>query len=101
MKWKADTHTGRRYGTLGIGHDMASEKNVALPEDLLAAVSESARAEGKTTDELIEAATRRYLYQERLDRFVRRNEQRARELGISEGDVPRLIHEHRREQRGR
>jgi hypothetical protein len=30
---------------------MASEKNVALPEDLLTAASEAARAEGKTTDE--------------------------------------------------
>lgn len=80
---------------------MASEKNVALPEDLLTAASEVARAEGKTTDGLIEAATRRYLACERLDGFVRRNEQRARELGITEGDVPRLIHEHRREQRGR
>ena len=80
---------------------MASAKNVALPEDLLTAASEAARAEGKTTDELIEAATRRYWARERLDGFVRRNEQRARELGITEGDVPRLIHEHRREQRGR
>ena len=80
---------------------MASAKNVALPEDLLTAASEAARAEGKTTDELIEAATRRYLARERLDGFVRRNEQRARELGITEGDVPRLIHEHRREHRGR
>jgi hypothetical protein len=65
------------------------------------AASEAARAEGKTTDELIEALTRRYLSREWRDRFVRRNEQRARELGITEGDVPRLIHEHRREQRGR
>ena len=80
---------------------MAGEKNVALPEDLLTSASEAARAEGKTTDELIEAATRRYLSLERLDRFVRRNEQRARELGITEDDVPRLIHEHRREQRRR
>ena len=79
---------------------MASEKNVGLPEDLLTAASEAARAEGKTTDELIEAATRRYLSRERLDRFVRRNEQRARVFGIAESDVPRLIHEHRRDQRG-
>ena len=79
---------------------MASDKNVALPGDLLTAASEAARAEGKTTDELIEAATRRYLSRERLDRLVRCNEQRARELGIGESDVPRLIHEHRLERRG-
>jgi hypothetical protein len=39
---------------------MASDKNVAVAESLLTAVSE--------------AAPRRYLSRERLDRFVRRNE---------------------------
>jgi len=77
------------------------EKNVTLPEDLLAAVADCARAAGKTPEEVIEEATRRYLARERVDKFVRRNEQRARELGIEEGDVPRLVKEFRREQRGR
>ena len=80
---------------------MGTAKNVALPEDLLTAASEAARAEGKTAEELIETATRRYLAHDRLERFVRRNEQRARELGITESDVPRLVQEHRREKRGR
>jgi hypothetical protein len=52
----------------------ASEKNVARAESLLTAVSEAARAEGKTTGELIEAVARRCLSRERLDRLVRRNE---------------------------
>jgi len=43
-----------------------------LPEDLLTAVSQPARAEGRTVDEVIEAATRRYLANERLDWFVRK-----------------------------
>jgi predicted transcriptional regulator len=76
-------------------------RKVALPDDLLEAVDRLARDTGKTKEQVIEEATRRYLTQERLDRFVRRNEQRARELGIAEADVPRLIEEQRREQRGR
>jgi len=83
-----------------MGHDMGI-KNVALPEDLLAAVAEMARAAGKTPEEVIEEATRRYLAHERVDRLVRRNEQRARELGITEADVPRIVEEFRRGHRGR
>ena len=33
---------------------MTSEKNVALPDDLLMAVAKIAQAEGKTSDEVIE-----------------------------------------------
>ncbi len=77
------------------------QNNVALPDDLLAAVTEAARNEGKTPDEVIEAATRRYLAKARLDRFARRNEDRARSLGISESDVPRIVKDWRTEQRGR
>jgi metal-responsive CopG/Arc/MetJ family transcriptional regulator len=80
---------------------MTSEKNVALPDDLLMAVAEIARTEGKTADEVIAEATRRYLARERMDRFVRRNEQRARDLRIAESDVPRIVEDFRREQRGR
>ena len=77
------------------------EKNVSLPEELLTAAAEAARAEGRTADEVIAEATRRYLSRERMDRLVRRNEQRARDLGIRESDVPRIVKEFRREHRGR
>jgi predicted transcriptional regulator len=73
-------------------------KSVALPDDLITAVSEIAQASGKTTDQVVEDATRRYVAHERLDRLVRRNEGRAAALGISEEDVPRVIEEWRREQ---
>lgn len=33
--------------------------------------------------------------------FVSRNEQRAREMGLTEEDVPRLVEEYRREKRER
>jgi hypothetical protein len=77
------------------------EKNVALPADLLAVVNEIAAAQGKTPDELIEDATRRYVARERLSPLVQRNEERARLLGFSEEDVPGLVRQWRREQRGR
>ena len=77
------------------------EKNVALPDELLSAVAEMAQVEGKTTDELIELATRGYIAQRRLERLARRNEVRARELGIREADVPGIVREWRAEQRGR
>jgi hypothetical protein len=80
---------------------MASEINVALPEDLMAEVAQAAHSQGRTPNELIVEATRRYLARERLDRFVRRNEQRARDLGIAEADVPRLVKESRHQHRGR
>jgi len=80
---------------------MPSENNIALPEDLMSAVSETAQAQGRTPNELIVEATRRYLSRERLDRFVRRSEQRARDLGIVEADVPRLVKESRHQHRGR
>ena len=80
---------------------MTGEKNVAVPDDLLAQLESAAQAQGKTVDELIEDVARRHLARVRLDRFVHRNEERARELGINEEDVPRVIEEWRQEQHGR
>ena len=76
-------------------------KSVALPEDLLAAVAEAAQAQGTTPEEVIETATRRYLARKRLNHLVHRNEDRARDLGLTEADVPRIVKEWRKEQRGR
>lgn len=75
------------------------EKNVALPGDLLTAVADMAQTQGKTPDQLIEAATREYLARKEWDRVTRPIARRARELGITEDDVVDLIHEWRREQR--
>lgn len=80
---------------------MASEKNIALPDDLLTAVAALAETEGKTPEEIITVATRRYIAREQLDRLVRRNEQRALELGIKEEDIPEIVKRWRREQRRR
>lgn len=73
-------------------------KSVALPDELITAVSELAHAAGRTTEELVEDATRRYLAHERLERVVRSNEGRAAALSISEADVPRIVKQSRRQQ---
>ena len=74
---------------------------VELPDDLLDEVHQKAQAEGRTPDDVIADATRLYLTHGRLEKLVRRNEQRATALGITESDVPRVIKEFRRETRGR
>jgi hypothetical protein len=80
---------------------MAAEINVTLPDDQMSAVAEAAQSAGRTPNELIVEATRRYLARQRLDRSVARNEQRARDLGITEADVPRLVKEAGHQHRGR
>jgi hypothetical protein len=75
--------------------------NVTLPEELLTAVTEIARAEGKTPDELITETTQKMLQLRGLRSFVAENRRLAEQQGLSEGDVPRLVKEYRREQRGR
>jgi len=77
------------------------EKNVVLPQDLLTAVAEIARAEGKTPEEVIEEATRRLVRVRGLRSFVAENRRLAQEQGWTEADVPCLIDECRRESRGR
>jgi predicted transcriptional regulator len=62
-------------------------KSVALPDELATAVNEIARASGKTPDQVVEDATRRYAHA-LLDSFVDRNYIRTRELGVTEDEVP-------------
>jgi len=74
-------------------------KSVVLPDELLTAVGEIARASGKTPDEVVEKATRRYVAHEGLDRFVDHNSLRAAEAGITESDVPHIVKQWRTEHR--
>ena len=74
--------------------------NVTLPDEMLTAVAEITRAEGKTPDELITETTHQMLRIKRLRSFVAENRQIAEQQGLTEDDVPRLIEEYRREQRG-
>jgi metal-responsive CopG/Arc/MetJ family transcriptional regulator len=76
--------------------------NISLPEPLLAEIQSAAEAQHRTADELAADAVRQYLKEQSWVRFVGRNERRAKEMGITEGDVDRLIAEYRSEnQHGR
>ena len=80
---------------------MPLQKNVAIEPELFERMSEEAKAEGKTADEIANEATRRYLAVRRLQKLQQYGQGRAEELGITEEDVPRLIAESRAEHRGR
>jgi hypothetical protein len=83
-------------------------KNATLKPDVLAALAQQAKTEGKTPDDLAN---------ELLDAVLKLREQskadqqwqellsygrgQAKKLGIRESDVPRLVTEWRAEQRGR
>jgi len=71
--------------------------NISLPEPLLAEIQSAAEAQHRTADELAADAIRQYLKEQSWVQFVERNEGRAKEMGITEGDVDRLITEYRAE----
>ena len=76
--------------------------NVNVPEALLAEVEKAAHAENRSAEEVVKNAIERYLDERGWQKFVEKNEGRARAKGIGEGDVERLISEARQnEQRGR
>jgi metal-responsive CopG/Arc/MetJ family transcriptional regulator len=77
--------------------------NISLPEPLLAEIRSAAEAQHRSADELAADAIRGYLKEQSWVQFVQRNERRAKDMGISEDDVNRLIAEYRSEnqQRGR
>jgi hypothetical protein len=80
---------------------MATQNNLHIPDDLLSAVNEAANAEGKTTDELAADVLQRYLAHRKLEELGKYGREQSRRRGYTEADVPRLIAESRRENRGR
>ena len=68
---------------------MAPTKNVAIDPELFERISEEAAAEGKTADELVNQAAKRYMALRRLDKLQRYDLQRAEDLGITEEDIAR------------
>jgi CopG family transcriptional regulator / antitoxin EndoAI len=73
--------------------------SVTLPEAMLKDAKKLAKKENRTMSELVREALRRYEAVQRLKEFQSYGERRARELGIKEDDVDRLIHEYRVERR--
>jgi hypothetical protein len=78
-----------------------TDKRVTLSAKLWSRMAEAARAEGKTTDELLEEAALRLLQRRELRLFVDQNRELAEERGLTEADVPRLIAESRNQRSGR
>ena len=72
---------------------------VTVPPALAAAVRAAADEESRPVGEVLREAVERYLSERRWQKIFAYGEERARELGLTEEDVPRLIAEHRREQR--
>jgi CopG family transcriptional regulator / antitoxin EndoAI len=75
--------------------------SVTLPEAMLKEAKKRAKKENRTMSELVREALRRYESLESLRELQAYGERRARELGITQEDVDRLIHEDRAEKRQR
>ena len=73
---------------------------VSLPPDLARKIDRLARKGGRTRSELFRAAILQYIERlERWDRIFAYGEQRAKDLGLTEQDVPRLVKDFRAERR--
>jgi hypothetical protein len=70
-----------------------------VPPGLLPEIQAAAQEEHREPSELVGEAVERYLRQKRWQKVYARGEQRAREMGLTEEDIPRLIAEYRQEQR--
>ena len=80
---------------------MGAVKNITLEPELFERVTEEARWAGRSPDDIANEATKRYLTVRRLQALQQYGQRRAEELGLTEGDVSRLISDSRAEQRSR
>ncbi len=80
---------------------MAAANNISLPDPLLAEIKSAAQAEHRSVDEVLADAVKRYLEDRSWERLLSRGQERAKDLGIEEADVDRLIAEYRMEKRSR
>lgn len=69
--------------------------------DLLHQVEETARAQHREPAELVQEAVREYLDKLSWVQYVERNGRKARAMGLTEEDVPRMVSEVHRENCGR
>ena len=73
-----------------------------VPASLVPEICAAAEEDGRPPQELVGEALQIYLKNRRWRRLVGRGMSRARELGLTEADLPRLIAETRQElRRGR
>jgi len=81
---------------------MASDtESVKMPSSLVAEIQAAAAEEHRSRDEVVREAIERYLRNRRWQRILAYGEQKARSLGLTDADVPRLIEEYRQEHQSR
>jgi hypothetical protein len=78
---------------------MEAVNNISLPEPLLAEIRSAAQAEHRSVDEVLIDAVKRYVEERSWTRLLDYGAERAKELGVKEPDIDRLIAESRAEQR--
>ena len=71
---------------------------LTIPPALLAQVQAVADEDHRPPVEVLREAVERYLRERRWQKIFAYGEQRARTLGLTEADIPRLIAEYRQEQ---
>jgi hypothetical protein len=68
--------------------------NVRVPEELLAQMEAAAREKGKSADELVTDALKRYLANEWMNRLELEGQERRRRFGLkTDDDVERYVDE--------
>ena len=70
--------------------------SLSLPPDLIREAERIAKQEGRTKSELFREALRRYVEERRWRTLRRYGAGRARQAGLTEGDVDRAVQELRR-----
>ena len=76
-------------------------KNIHRPENRLAELTRGAQAQGRTPDDLADEAVAMHLRRRRLKDLLAHGEQCGRESGYAPEQVSDVMHDFRREQRGR
>jgi predicted transcriptional regulator len=76
---------------------MEHTENLSLPDALQAEIEKVARAQKRTVNEVLAEAVDRYIKEKQWQSLKSYGRQKARERGIKESDLPRLIAESRRE----
>ena len=74
---------------------MATQNVIHVSDELLAELRAKAEAEGKTVDELAEAALRKGLEEQSWEDLLAYGRERGRASGYTEEDVPRIVRDNR------
>ena len=72
-------------------------ENLSLPDGLQTEIEKVTRAQARTVNEVLAEAADRYIREKQWQSLKSYGRQKARERGIKESDVQRLIAESRRE----